>query len=465
MNGQMRPRTAVAWGFVVLLIAGSSGLAWLSRHPEAPLLARAERWPLVGPFAARFRAAHLPHAASSGATPRRLRLRKELFGDEAFPLAGEPAAPAAPERIWIGPGEALRATPSASGPRVTRFDHHASLKVVDRRPGWVKVEFRGHSGWVPLEGEWPEPPLGSAPDATLPLPAQRPDPARLAVARAALGEGAAEGRLGPYALLTDLADRERLAWLDRLAAGFEDAYRRRYGLTPVGEPAEAVVLFAREADYRRFLDQHERIAGLPASGHAAHGLAALYDGGRSAAEIGTTLAHELAHLLNRRAIGPALPSWLDEGIADELAQSRIDALGHLEAGALGGETVRDGESIEMHGAHASLYQLVTAVHGGRLRPLPELLGLDWSDFVTPPRGRLHYAQSSFWVRYLLDGEGGVLAPGFRRYLAEIARGGPVEPEALRGHLGRSWEELEAGYRAWLVARQAEAAATVATASN
>jgi hypothetical protein len=459
----MRQRSIAAFALVTPLVAALAGLAWLSRYPEAPLVARAESWPLVGPFAARFRAAHLPHAGAAAPNPRRLRLSKKLFDDEeGFPLA---AAPPTPERIWIGPGEALRATPSEGGLRVTRFDHHASLKVVDRRPGWVKVEYRDHSGWVPLQGEWREPPLGSAPDPTLPLPAQRPDPARLALARAALGDDAVAGRLGPYPLYTDLVDPERLAWLDGLAADFEDAYRRRYGLTAVGEPAETVVLFTREAAYRRFLDQHERIAGLPASGHAAYGLVALYDGGRSAGEVGTTLAHELGHLLNRRAIGPALPSWLDEGIADELAQSRIGPSGRLEPGALGGATVRTGQRVEMHGAHASLYQLVEAMHGGRLRPLPELLDLDWSEFVTPPRGRLHYAQSAFWVRYLLDGEEGALAPGFRRYLSAIAGGGPVTPEALRGHLARSWEELEAGYRAWIVARQAEAAATVATAAN
>jgi hypothetical protein len=58
-----------------------------------------------------------------------------------------------------------------------------------------------------------------------------------------------------------------------------------------------------------------------------------------------------------------------------------------------------------------------------------------------------------------------LASGFRGYLAGVAAGGSAAPEALRERLGRSWQELEAGYRAWVVERQAEAAATVTTASN
>lgn len=456
-------RTAGPLLFLVVLLVGASlgGLAWVSRHPESPLAARAERWPLVGRFAVRARAAYLLRATGPPA-PRRFGLSAALFEEDGFPL-GSPAPPS--DRVWIGPGETLLAAPGERAARLTRFDHHASLKVVDRRPGWVKVEIRGHAGWVPLEGEWREPPLGSAPDPTLPLPAQRPDPARLVLARSALGDDAVEGRLGAYALYTDLADPSRLALAERLAAGLEDAYRRRYGLQPVGEPAEAVVVFAHEADYRRFRDAHEQIAGLPASGHSAYGVVALFDGGRSAAEVGSTLVHELAHLLNRRAIGPALPSWLDEGIADDLAHSRLDASGRLEPGELGGATVRSGMRLERHGAHASLFRLVEAVHGGRLRPLPELLDLGWGEFVRGGgQGRLHYAQASFWVRYLLDGEAGALALGFHRFLAEIARGGPATPEALQAQLGLSWPELEAGYREWIVARQAEAAATVTAAA-
>ncbi len=453
-------RAPFAYGLVVLLVASVAGVAWLSRHPEAPVLERAARWPLVGPFAARFRAAYLPQPP---APPRRFGLSKELFEEPAFPLGGSPAP--ATDRVWVGPGETLLARPGEEAARITRFDLHANLKVVDRKPGWVKVEYRNLSGWVPLEGEWREPPLGSAPDPTLPLPAQRADPARLALAREALGDDASAGRLGPYDLATDLADPARLAWLGEIAAGFEGAYRRRYGLEPVGEPAETVVVFAREAAYRRFRDGHETIAGLPASGHSAYGLVALFDGGRSPAGVGATLVHELAHLVNRRAIGPALPSWLDEGIADDLAQSSIDAAGRLAPGALGGATVRSGPRIQMHGAHASLYQLAEAVHGNRLRPLPELLDLSWADFVASPAARLHYAQSSFWVRYLLEGEGGALAAGFRGFLQGIAGGGPATPEALQSRLGRSWEELEAGYRAWLLARQAEAAATVTAAAS
>ena len=419
-------RRAVFVTLALLLAAGLGASAWLLRR-EAP--------PRV---------------------PRPWKLSQGLFEKgSTFPLDPD-SAPPPPASIAIERGEALHAAPRAGARALTRFHAYGNLKVLDHRPGWVKVEYRGHSGWVPISGDWDEPPLGSAPDPTLPLPGAPADPARLALARAALGEGAAAGRLGPYALVTDLADPERLAWLDRVAAGFEPTYRARYGLAPVGEPAETVVLFADEAAYRGFQEREGRLAGLAASGHTSQGLVALFDGGRRRAEVGGTLVHELTHLLNRRAIGPALPSWLDEGIADELALSRIDEAGRLAPGTLGGAVVVEGFRRQFFGGPAALHRLAEGVEAGTLRPLPELLDLEWAAFVAGGGARLHYAQASFWVRYLLEGEGGTLAPAFRAFLAGVAAGGSVAPEALRARLGQSWEELEAGYRAWVLAEESGA---------
>jgi hypothetical protein len=268
----------------------------------------------------------------------------------------------------------------------------------------------------------------------------------LARARSRLSGAETAGRLGPYALYTDVERSARLDRLDRIASEVEGAYRGRYGRRPLGEPAEAVVLFAREKDYRAFQNESARLSGLAASGHSGHGLVALYDGGRPGEELASTLVHELAHLLNRRAVGPILPSWLDEGIADDLAQSRIDARGRIEPGTLGGVTVRASRRVEMYGARAALEQLARGVEAGRLRPLPELLSLEWERFVG--RGSdLHYAQSSFFVRYLLDGEGGALAPGFGPSWPPPPRAGRSSPRRCAsgwGGRGRSWGQGSRG---------------------
>jgi hypothetical protein len=103
----------------------------------------------------------------------------------------------------------------------------------------------------------------------------------------------------------------------------------------------------------------------------------------------------------------------------------------------------------MHGARAVLQGLIEAAGSGTLRPLSELLALEWGDFVRQ-RGEQNYAQASFFIRYLLQGEQGTLAPGFRSFLAEVAGGAPPDPERLREELGRSWPALDAGFRLWLL---------------
>ncbi len=62
---------------------------------------------------------------------------------------------------------------------------------------------------------------------------------------------------------------------------------------------------------------------------------------------------------------------------------------------------------------------------------------------------LHYALSSFWVRYLLSGDPGSEPDGFRAYLEAVASGERVTPALLIEHLGGDWAGLEADFRSWL----------------
>jgi hypothetical protein len=432
---------------------------WAVFHPESVLVERAQDWPLVGPYAQELRRRG----------PEPFAIPPEGNGEfvEEIPrLARRPPAPRATpgpavelppilepegvERVTAKPGVPLLAEPRPGAPQVLTPTRVAVLKVLDRRPGWVQVQYGDVTGWLPSR-DWigPEPPLGSDPDLVRPVTGRGPDEERLVLARAKLMPPEVVGKVGSYLIYTDVRDSARLGLLDRTAIGLEPVYRMRYGVSPIGAPAEAVVLFARESDYREFLRQATTVAELPATGHTGHGIVSLYDARRPAAEVASTLVHELAHLLNRRAIGPALPSWLEEGIADDLSQSQIDRSGRLLPGTLGGVTVRVGRRIEMHGARAALQDLIQAAGQGRLRPLPRLLSLDWGEFVRND-GELNYAQSSFFIRYLLQGEQGALAPGFRAFLQEVSNGRPAEPEALREKLGRSWPMLEAGFRLWIL---------------
>ncbi len=372
--------------------------------------------------------------------------------------------------LHVRAGTVIRRAPNAKAPRVTVLSEAADLPRISHQGAWVQVRWQAITGWVYLAGqsggESGQPLLGSAPEPTHPVPARLPEPGRLARARTLLGatnpaksdpkakKGTAidksGARLGPYALVTDVSSPDRIAFLDRVAGQIEAAYRERYGRTPIGAPAETVLLFANEGAYRVYQDAEGALAGAEASGHSGYGLVAIWDGGRPTREIAETLVHEFVHLLNRRAIGPQLPPWLDEGIADDLAHSRLGDEGTLDPASLGGTSFRAGARIQYFGARAALRQLVEAQGEGTAPTLPELLAMPWETFVGA-EADLHYAQASFFVRYLLSGEAGALAPGFRAFLTAIAEGGEPSAAALERALGKSWLELETGFRAWVVA--------------
>jgi hypothetical protein len=212
----------------------------------------------------------------------------------------------------------------------------------------------------------------------------------------------------------------------------------------VGAPEEAVLVFADEAAYRVFQSREARLSGLPSAGHHTAGVVAFWAGDRQHHELSATLVHELVHVLNLRALGPALPPWLDEGMADDLGASKVGPAGDLHPERLGGSMVRAPGRYEFAGAVAALRNLNEALARSDAPRLEELVDLSWDGFVRSERRDLHYATAGFFVRYLVEGEDGTLAPAFRRFLAGVADGGPATGEALRAELGRSWEALDRG---------------------
>ncbi len=325
----------------------------------------------------------------------------------------------------------------------------STLVELERRDGWVQVRLGKKLGWVELgaRGEAGEPLLGSAAAIVLPVLARAPDAAELKRALAALGPDAKAGKLGPYTLQSDLLDAPRLALLDRVASQIEALYAARYGRTPLGQPAEAIVLFAREADY---VDYRRGVSGLErvdSWGHTSHGLIATFDDGRPSREMAETVVHEIVHLLNRRALGPALPGWLDEGIADDLASSAITEDGTVDPSRLGGAVFRAGSRVQYFGARASLRRLLEARAEGRMPSLEAFLTRAWEENTAEPQ--LAYAQASLFVRYLAS-DAGALRTGFLGFLEDISLGREASVEALRARLDRPWSEIEQGFAGWLI---------------
>jgi hypothetical protein len=447
---------------VLLLVAVAVGMAaicleaWAGLYPRSPTLARAARWPVIGDWVALARTRHVrPRAPRQPLAERGIVvLRAAAPAPSEPPLRGPADLPAGvwPE-LWLEEGEALHAAPSAESPVVIASTAIANVPVLEARGSWRRVRWRGREGWVTGRTET-APPLGSAVEPVRPVTGRAADPAHLAVARALLaGAGAVEPparRLGPYMLLTDVDEAVVLLLLDRAAGGVEEAYRARYGLDLVGAPAETVVLFRHRASYDAYL---ARTGGPPAAtGHYAGGVVALHRHGRLLEDVRRTLVHELVHALNRRGLGPALPPWLDEGMADDLADSRVGEGARTLPGTLSGTTVRAAGFFELHGGEAALELLRRQLAEGGLVPLERLLALDGVELRGLRPAGYGYAEASFFVRFLLDGE---LAPRFRAFLRQVAEGEPPTPAALAASLGRTFAELDAALAAWVPAPAAD----------
>lgn len=450
------------WGTLLLVLALLGTFAWATHNPDSTVVRAAEEWPWVGPWVTRFRHYYAPPPQEAGPAAGdggggveweyvvEEPLRPAGMADPGDPDPSRRDAEPGAEKVWVNAGEQVRTRPSDDADLVGLPEVFERLPVLERRGEWVRVATRVGEGWVRAdESDEAAYPLGSGLASVTPLEDASPDAAFLRLARELMGVDAPAGRLGPYPYYTDVEPASSLLYLDRLASQVEPAYRSRYGREPRGEAREAVLVFAEEARYRLFQSREEQLSGLPATGHSGRGLVAFYVGQRRRSELAATFVHEMVHVLNRRAVGPALPPWLDEGLAEDLASSRIGPAGDLDPGALGGEVIRGQRRYDFVGAVAALRNLNAAYAQPEPPRLEELVRLDWNGFVRSRRRSLHYDHAAFFIRYLVEGEDGELAPAFRRFLDGVAEGGSPTGEALRRELDRSWEELDAGLAAWV----------------
>ena len=485
-------------GFLALF----GGYAYLTRYPESPWLEEAQEWPVVGELARSFREAYLgPPAApppepveeeiliayredgesgpdeplttflpddqkaqvskSKAKRPEPEPRARRAEKPKARPKARtKPEAPSFPgfseprltyiveEWRWFRPGQGVYAGPSTEARATTRLEALSWLPVLERRGSWAKVMRHGDPGWIDTSWEPPYPRKW----ATRGLLRHRHEPVRHSnwgryqEARKLLGlQGKPDRKVGAYTLLTDVEDPELLAFLDRAAAAAEEAYYARYGRLPSGNPGRSVVLFAREADYRKYSASSD-VATLSHVGHAGGGIATFFAEDRARPELTRTLVHEIGHLLNNRALAWRLPPWLEEGIASDLGSVWLE-----DDPLVTGRDVR----LENWGPDSRIAFLGDIHASGQLPSAETLMYASPEVFYKNPRvQRYAYAHSLALVRYLLDDEAGH-AEGFREFLKKIADGRGADPELLAKMLEVDLDDLDRGFHAWL---QREAAA-------
>jgi hypothetical protein len=371
------------------------------------------------------------------------------------PILGSPSAiprqAGSEEFIVVEAGTRLLGSPHPGAPVLDVVQTQIELPLLERLGPWVRVRYGSWRGWIlPLGNE--ELPVSTQ---TLPEPGEE---RRLNRARELLGNAARTGNLGPYSLYTDLDDDELLERLAGVATHLTQSYGERYDLEVRRDGSEAVVLFADERDYRDFEAGERSIAGVHTQGFARQGLVVLFVGERDLIATLQALIHELVHVLNRRALGTQIPAWLEEGLAEDLGFSRIQADGRIVVGSLGGDNVPFSTSasrvgsphaFEIGGPRGSLVALLIEWHEPTRSTLAVLVAMPWQEFVESEAGAIHYAESAFLVRYFLDGRRRSLREGFRRYLRSMAAGELNLGETVWTYLEIQPVDLEPAYYLWL----------------
>lgn len=274
---------------------------------------------------------------------------------------------------------------------------------------------------------------------TVPRPEPRDRSPTLSKVRAARahfsqdGSGGQELRCGPYLLWTDVRDERTLRACAQIGERLDAAYASRYGVRPRGMPRTGIVLFARLADYRSFVQADARLsAGYAGFASAADGLVYLHGSDPRARTI-STLAHELTHLVEARVFPRGLPPWLSEGMAEGIGQSA------REEGLLPLASTPPDE--------ASLRRLRDAYRSNEAGDLGRLFRASRSEFDRGVRS-FDYEESALLVRFLASDAR--YAARFRTELARLAAGERYQAERF---LARERGDLARDFESWLRGRR------------
>ncbi len=352
---------------------------------------------------------------------------------------------------WFQPGaEVFEAPDGAASARLTSL---AYLPVLEERGEWRQVQHLGETRWLKKTNLEP-------PTTKLVWKTPRPEREELGLALRLFGQKEPVGTLGPFKLHTDVTDTALLAALSEAASQVERAYERRFGLEIRSKATEVVLLFAKQDDFRSLAGSRPNLPISDPAGFAGQGTAILYAGERSRWDVLETLIHELTHVLNRRRLNnPYQPPWLEEGLATDLGCLWTEDPNALVPGMVKMEG-NEGEWYSVGSACAArLLQFKDQTQVQKLPTVEQLVSASREQFYLG--AAIGYTAAELLVSYFLDGEEGALASGFKAFLGDVAREREATPKLLQKHLGKSWEELDTGFRLY-VAEEAKRVAELMT---
>ena len=378
------------------------------------------------------------HMVEPGAAAGFSATRSEPLKSETLPLP-RPIL----EHRWFLPGQPLFADKGSESSPEARLTSLARLPILTHDPPWAEVLLATDPLWVDTSRQ---PDLSEANGKGFkPRWRQRfrgHIEKRLSRAQELLRIEGPVRKIGDHALYSDTDDPRVFAQLEVMAGLGPPAYAARYGLSPAGPHDWGVVLFSREADYRKFAAESTSPRPDKANGHAEHGYLAFFLEGQTLAQFLITVAHEQTHLLNRNALADELPPWLEEGLATDLGSVWVEDLTAQLTDLQG----RD-KSEKVGGWEASMNLLDGYLKASDVPSLEGLMRLERVAFYQNVDWA--YPYSAAFVRFLLDAENGRYAAKFQAFLKHIANGGKPEPSALFALLEVSGEVLDRNLRYWV----------------
>jgi len=177
-------------------------------------------------------------------------------------------------------------------------------------------------------------------------------------------------------------------------------------------------------------------------------LAATWIGRRPRAIVGGVVVHELVHLLNRRAIGPSLPGWLDEGLAEDIALSELTPEGDILVDRLGGSRQHVGvRTVLSRGGVGSALYLQREHRANRALDLERFVTTDW-ELLRGERD-LYYATAGLYFRYL-QRSGSTEARELRHFLVSVANGEPADGQELLRAIADDLAAHEEAFSRWVL---------------
>jgi hypothetical protein len=240
-----------------------------------------------------------------------------------------------------------------------------------------------------------------------------------------------------YDISTDL-DRDLAKQVaDHMDLVFAEYTRRFSQFRPRAAARNPLVVFRTQADYLQFLAK-QGIDGTGSGGmffvQAGGSALVTFLEGQSLDRMFHTLRHEGFHQFAFARIGPDLPVWANEGLAEYFAETVV-----LKRGLSAGQVPANRLAV-----------MKAAIEAGQHIPLATLLTMSdetWGQQVREGAGSLQYDQSWSVVHFLVHGDK-KYQRAFEAYLKLIAAG--TDPaEAARRIFGASTDAFEQAWKSYL----------------